>query len=30
MKHLWNELKGWLLLPAVLLIDWLFGHDVEG
>jgi len=27
--EMWNELKGWLLLPIVLIIDWMFGPDLE-
>lgn len=26
---MWTEIKGWLLLPVVLVIDWIFGPDLE-
>jgi hypothetical protein len=29
MRFYLNELKGWLLLPVVLIIDWIFGPDLE-
>jgi len=25
----WGELAGWLLLPVVLIIDLIFGMDME-
>lgn len=29
MKFWFGELKAWLLLPVVLIIDWIYGPDLE-
>lgn len=29
MNYWIGEIKGWFLLPVVLIIDWIFGPDME-